>query len=81
MGDCIWDEKTQIAISTYKPDYIVINTGGNIFLPQSMTDGDITMNEMEAMQMPKECNPQIRFIAVHMDAIDHGQTTRAILRN
>ena len=81
MGDCIWDEKTQIAVSTYKPDYIVINTGGNIFLPQSKTDGDITMNEMEAMQMLKDCDPQIRFIAVHMDAIDHGQTTRAILRN
>lgn len=24
---------------------------------------------------------QIKLIAVHMDATDHGQTTRAILRN
>lgn len=81
MGDCIWNEKTRVAVSTYKPDYIVINTGGKIFIPQSKTDGDITMNEMEAMQMLKDCNPHIRFIAVHMDAVDHGQTSRAILRN
>lgn len=81
MGDCVWDEQTKIAVDTYKPDYIVINTGGNIFVPQSTTDGGITMNEMEAIQMIKACNPHTRFIAVHMDAVDHGQTTRAILRN
>ena len=81
MGDCLWDERTRMAVETYKPDYIVINTGGNIFIPQSLKDGDITMNEMEAMQMIKACNPHIRFIADHMDAVDHCQTSREILRN
>ena len=37
--------------------------------------------EMEAMQMIKACNPHIRFIADHMDAVDHCQTSREILRN
>lgn len=81
MGDCLWDERTRMAVETYKPDYIAINTGGNIFIPQSLKDGDITMNEMEAMQMTKACDPHIRFIADHMDAVDHCQTSRVILRN
>lgn len=31
--------------------------------------------------MIKESPSKCRFIAVHMDAIDHCQTTRSILRN
>lgn len=33
------------------------------------------------MQMLDEVPKNVRLIAVHMDAIDHCQTTRAILRN
>ena len=81
MGDCVWDEVTQKAVGTYTPDYIVINSGGAILPPLSKTDGPIIMNEDETMKMIKECPASTRFIAVHMDAIDHCQTTRVILRN
>ena len=33
------------------------------------------------MRIIGECPARTRFIAVHMDATDHCQTTRAILRN
>ena len=35
----------------------------------------------ETMQIIDDCPVNTRFIDVHMDAIDHCQTTRAILRN
>lgn len=81
MGDCVWDEATQRAVATHRPDYVVINSGGAILPPLSKTDGPIIPNETEAVQIIDECPTQTRFIAVHMDAIDHCQTTRAILRN
>lgn len=81
MGDCVWEEETQQAVSKYRPDYIVMNTGGNIALPLSQTDGPLIMDEMEAVRMIKECSQTTRFIAVHMDAVDHCQTSRSILRN
>lgn len=81
MGDCVWEAETQQAVSRHQPDYIVMNTGGNIVLPLSQTDGPLIMDEMEAVRMMKECSPKTRFIAVHMDAVDHCQTTRSILRN
>lgn len=81
MGDCIWDDQTKRAVQIHRPNYIVMNTGGNILLPMSLTDGPITLDEKEALQMMSECDKQIRFIAVHMDAVDHCQTSRTILRN
>lgn len=80
MGDCVWDDSTRRAVAEHRPDYIVMNTGGNILLPYSITMGPLVMNEVEALQMMRECSADTRFIAVHMDAVDHGQTSRAILR-
>lgn len=81
MGDCIWNEVTQQAVATHRPDYVVVNSGGAILPPMSKTDGPIIPNEAETMRIIDECPVNIRFIAVHMDAIDHCQTTREILRN
>lgn len=81
MGDCVWETETQQAVSQHHPDYIVMNTGGNIVLPLSQTDGPLIMDEIEAVGMIKECTETTRFIAVHMDAVDHCQTSRSILRN
>ncbi len=81
MGDCVWDEATQRAVAIHHPDYVVINSGGAILPPMSKTDGPIIPNETETMQIIGDCPAQTRFIAVHMDAVDHCQTTRAILRN
>lgn len=81
MGDCVWNEVTQKAVKEHQPEYIVVNSGGAILPPMSKTDGPIIPNEAETMQIIDDCPANPRFIAVHMDAIDHCQTTRAILRN
>ena len=81
MGDCVWNEVTQKAVKEHQPEYIVVNSGGAILPPMSKTDGPIIPNEAETMQIIDDCPVNTRFIAVHMDAIDHCQTTRAILRN
>ena len=81
MGDCVWDEATKKAVAIHRPDYIVVNSGGAILPPFSKECGPIIPNEHETMQIIDECPANVRFIAVHMDAIDHCQTTRTILRN
>ena len=81
MGDCVWNEVTQKAVKEHQPEYIVVNSGGAILPPMSKTDGPIIPNEAETMQIIDDCPANTRFIAVHMDAVDHCQTTRAILRN
>ena len=81
MGDCVWNEVTQKVVKEHQPEYIVVNSGGAILPPMSKTDGPIIPNEAETMQIIDDCPVNTRLIAVHMDAIDHCQTTRAILRN
>ena len=81
MGDCVWNESTQKAVEEHHPAYIVVNSGGAILPPLSKTDGPIIPNETETMRIVDDCPANTRFIAVHMDAIDHCQTTREILRN
>ena len=39
------------------------------------------MNEKDVVNLIKDSPKDCRFIAVHMEAIDHCQTTRSILRN
>lgn len=81
MGDCKWDNNTRDVAQKYCPDYIVVNCGGAVFPELSKTDGSAIPDEQEVMAMLDELPENVRLIAVHMDATDHGQTTRAILRN
>lgn len=81
MGDCKWDNNTRDVVQKYCPDYIVVNCGGAVFPELSKTDGSAIPDEQEVMAMLDELPENVRLIAVHMDATDHGQTTRAILRN
>lgn len=81
MGDCKWEECTLATVEKYRPDYIVVNSGGAVFPEFSKTDGCIIPDEQEVMTMLDTLPSHIKLIAVHMDAIDHCQTTRGILRN
>lgn len=81
MGDCKWEDTVRKTIDRYHPDYIVVNSGGAVFPEICKTDGAAIPDEREVMAMLAELPENIRLIAVHMDATDHGQTTRAILRN
>ena len=81
MSDCKWEDCIRQAIEEFSPDYIIVNSGGAIFPEFSQTEGSIIPDEQEVMTMLDELPAHIKLIAVHMEATDHGQTTRAILRN
>lgn len=81
VGDCLWTDEIKANIDKYQPDWVVINTGGAIIPALSPEFGTLIMNEKDVVKMIKESPEKCRFIAVHMDAIDHCQTTRSILRN
>lgn len=81
MSDCKWEDCIRQAIEQFSPDYLIVNSGGAIFPEFSQTEGSIIPDEQEVMTMLDELPAHIKLIAVHMEATDHGQTTRAILRN
>lgn len=81
MGDCKWEECIRQTVEKFNPDYIVVNSGGAVFTEFSQIHGSIIPDEYEVMKMLEELPAHIKLIAVHMDAIDHCQTTREILRN
>ncbi|MDE6682363.1 MAG: MBL fold metallo-hydrolase [Muribaculaceae bacterium] len=81
VGDCLYTQEIKSNIRKYQPSWVIINSGGAIGLPLSVTDGTVIMNERDVVEMIKDSPDYCHFIAVHMDAIDHCQTTRSILRN
>lgn len=81
VGDCLYTPAIHANIEKYKPEWVVVNSGGAIALPLSVEEGTLIMNERDVVDMIKDSPKDCRFIAVHMEAIDHCQTTRSILRN
>lgn len=97
VSDCIWTDQIKSYIQKYRPDYIIINCGGAILptefsdiknaqlsekeLRTMISEGSIIMNECDVVDMIKNAPSKSKFIAVHMEALDHCQTTRSILRN
>lgn len=77
VGDSIWMPLVAQSIEKYKPDYIVINSGGAIWPGYETTP--ILMEENQVMQLIKESG-NAKIIAVHMEALDHCRTTRTSLR-
>lgn len=75
IGDCIWDAEIENNLRTIQPDCIITNSGGAIFMGRSR----ILMNAEETMRVAKTV-PDATVIAVHMDALDHCQTTRKMLK-
>jgi len=76
VGDGILTEEISRNIRKFKPDYIVVNAGGAV-VPGFETS-PILMDEQQTMKLLGESG-KARIIAVHMDALDHCRTTRAIL--
>ncbi|UTW63738.1 MBL fold metallo-hydrolase [bacterium SCSIO 12741] len=71
IGDCLWDDEVKATIKEFNPDIIVANTGGAQY-----GGGQILMNENDAIELAQFA-PHAQVIAVHMEALDHCQTTRA----
>lgn len=77
VGDSIWTEEVRNNIQTYKPEYIIVNSGG-ASLP-SLNSGPIIMDEEQTLRLIKESG-NAKVIAVHLEALDHCSTSRASLR-
>lgn len=78
IGDGVWTQGVYENIEKYRPDYIVVNSGGAI-MPGGYDATPIIMDEKQVMALVQESG-KAKIIAVHMDAVDHCRTTRAVLR-
>lgn len=76
VGDGILTEDISRHIKKFKPDYIVVNSGG-AQVP-GFEASPIIMDEVQTMALIKESG-KAKVIAVHMDALDHCHTTRTKL--
>jgi L-ascorbate metabolism protein UlaG (beta-lactamase superfamily) len=73
-GDTIWCEEVADALDRHRPAVTVVNAGGARFLqgdPIVMTDDDVVAVARHA--------PDVRVVAVHLEAINHCPQTRADL--
>lgn len=77
VGDSIWTAEVEQAIETYKPDYIVTNSGG-AEMP-GFEGTPIMLNEEQTTQLV-QASGEAKIIATHLGALDHCRTTRQSLR-
>lgn len=77
VGDAIWTDEIKKNIKKFKPDYIVVNSGGALI--KGFENTPIIMNEAQTMTLIGGSG-KAKVIAVHMDALDHCRTTRSSLR-
>jgi L-ascorbate metabolism protein UlaG (beta-lactamase superfamily) len=77
VGDAIWTDEIKKNIKKFKPDYIIVNSGGAVIKGFEKTP--ILMDENQTMALIGESG-KAKVIAVHMDALDHCRTTRESLR-
>jgi L-ascorbate metabolism protein UlaG (beta-lactamase superfamily) len=77
VGDSIWIEEIEQNIRKFKPDVIVVNSGGAAFPGLEATP--ILMDEEQTLALTK-ASGEAKIIAVHMEALDHCRTTRSTLR-
>lgn len=77
VGDAVWTQELYNNITKYKPEYIIVNSGGALIPEYENTP--IIMDEFQTMSLVQESG-SAKVIAIHMDAIDHCRTTREILK-
>ncbi len=80
IGDAVWTQEIYDDMQKFKPDYIVVNSGGAIMPPQDEWRANpIIMDEHLTLALVQESG-NVPVIAVHMDAFDHCMTTHELLR-
>lgn len=77
IGDAIWTDEIKKNIIEFKPDFIIVNSGGALL--KGYEHAPIIMDEEQTMAVIAESG-KAKIIAVHMDALDHCRTTRKSLR-
>lgn len=75
-GDTRWHEYVELALTKYKPDYVVLNTGEATY---DGFDGSLIMGTEDVKKCYDFCKT-VKIITVHMDAINHCICTKAIMR-
>jgi L-ascorbate metabolism protein UlaG (beta-lactamase superfamily) len=74
-GDTVWCPEVEEALSVHTPGVVVVNAGAARFL-----EGDpITMTAQDVASVCRAV-PEVRVVAVHMEAINHCLLTRDELR-
>ena len=76
VGDALWTDNIKNNIKKFKPDYIIVNSGGALI--KGFENSPIIMDEAQTMALIRESG-NAKVIAVHMDALDHCRTTRSSL--
>ena len=71
VGDTIWMPYVDVALNTYKPEIIVMNTG---YAMVNGIEGSLIMGKDGILHMYKAM-PDAKIIAVHMDAVNHTTIT------
>ncbi|BDD06289.1 MBL fold metallo-hydrolase [Aureibacter tunicatorum] len=75
VSDCLLDQDVQNAVETHKPDIIVVNAGGALF----MGENRILMDEYETISLAKLA-PKAKLMVVHLESLDHCHTTRKSMK-
>lgn len=76
VGDTIWRDEVDLALTDYDPEIIVINAG---YATMSDYDGAILMGKEDVLRAT-EVAPDATVVATHMDAINHMALDRDELR-
>ncbi|HHF0928412.1 TPA: MBL fold metallo-hydrolase [Pseudomonas aeruginosa] len=71
-GDTVWNRHVETALTTYRPDVIVLNTG---YVRFRNLDGAIIMGKEDLLRANRAA-PTAYIIASHMDALSHATQSR-----
>jgi L-ascorbate metabolism protein UlaG (beta-lactamase superfamily) len=76
-GDTVWRPEVDQALTTHKPDVIVLNTGSALM--SGFEEHPIIMGKQDTLQAAKAA-PKAAIVAVHMDSVNHMSLSRKELR-
>ena len=76
VGDTTWHPFVEVALRTYNPDIIVMNTG---YAMVNGINGSLIMGKDDILRMYKTM-PEAKIIAVHMDAVNHTMVSSEEVR-
>ncbi|KRG34377.1 MULTISPECIES: MBL fold metallo-hydrolase [unclassified Psychrobacter] len=76
-GDTIWNKEVENALTRYKPDAVILNTGYAKLT--TFVDDSIIMGKDDVYRAYK-FSPNAKIVNVHMDTVNHGALSKAELR-
>lgn len=77
VGDTIWNKDVENALTRYKPDAVILNTGYAKL--STFVDDSIIMGKDDVYRA-YQFSPNAQIINVHMDTVNHGALSKAELR-